>query len=341
MICPCVIPWAARKLFIQLPLFLLFTMLGFSMGPNFKKIRGCSKRDFIIVFPHTSRWDAFLMGLLNIAFDLNCCFGVAEMYTEMIGVGTLLRWAGAIPISNQAPNFPPQQTCQRVSAYLNEHPEKVFLLSPEGTIRLSPWKSGFLTISYLTQRPIIVGGINYQNQTVDILDYDKYAIPPPTSIPSVESQECNEIKEKCRQLMSESQFYPLYPLQSNPFILGSKTVNLHFVNWSLVTAVLLFFCFSNSAMHYLIYGSNMVCSWNLTKTPDNYTEMLQSTPRWVVCCYLIVCMINYIHLMCSAFSWGELGLQLSHIIFFVLMHMNYFFLLSYVHTPVSHRTKVT
>jgi hypothetical protein len=107
-----------------------------------------------------------------------------------------------------------KSTVETISDILNseEYKNNIFGISPEGTLKPKEWRSGFFYIAKKTNRPIIIGGIDYYNHIIGfckdipeiiIKDTDKY----------------EDIKYEIQEKFSNSKIYPLYPEMSYPKII--------------------------------------------------------------------------------------------------------------------------
>lgn len=121
----------------------------------------------VIVYPHTSHYDATLMLLYKKAypqFGNKLKFLVRPDLTEIPLLGNFLINNGAIPsVFIQIKNG---GRTKEIVDYLNTQSKFCFLLSPKGTIRKSEWKTGYYYITKGTGSYIMSLGFNYSKKEI-------------------------------------------------------------------------------------------------------------------------------------------------------------------------------
>jgi len=119
-------------------------------------------KKMVIVYPHTSHYDGWLMILYRKAypeFGNHIKFLIRPDLTEIPFIGNVLINNGAMPstfiqIKNGG-------RTKEIIDYLNTQSKFHFLISPKGTIQKSDWKSGYYYITKGTNSHIMALGFDY------------------------------------------------------------------------------------------------------------------------------------------------------------------------------------
>lgn len=147
--------------FVALVGRLVYGLLGWTLvgkTPAFKKY-------VIIVAPHTSNWDGFLLLLAADMLRLN--FSFFGKHTLFRGpLGWFLRARGGIPLDrSRNQSFVPQAV-----SWFGRHETFVLGVAPEGTRKWTPgWKTGFYYIAHEAGVPIVLAFIDYARKEAGIL----------------------------------------------------------------------------------------------------------------------------------------------------------------------------
>lgn len=145
----------------------ILNKFGWKPPPDgLEKLFSTYKR-IVIVYPHTSHYDAILMLLYKKAypnFGKRLKFLIRPDLTEVPLLGNFLMKEGAIPsmfiqIKNGGRS-------REIINYLNTQDSFCFLLSPKGTIRKSEWKTGYYYITKGTGSYIMALGLDYKKREI-------------------------------------------------------------------------------------------------------------------------------------------------------------------------------
>lgn len=185
----------------------LLALFGYTI--NTKQAQMLKRTACVCIYPHTARLDAIIFCLVNVVLGGPFCFGVSKLFMDHWLLGRMFAFFGAFPI--KAWNATSKEgTVQRVVEYLQEHPGRTFLISPEGDTDAAAWKSGFYHIARLTGRPVIIGGIDFVHHRLGVIPTLHY--PPAQHTPEAQEQFVNSLQAAFRTCG----FYPLYPDKSFP-----------------------------------------------------------------------------------------------------------------------------
>ena len=117
----------------------------------------------VIVAPHTSNWD-FVLGILGkFALDLDGHW--LGKHTLFRGpFGTFMRALGGEPVDRSQPG----DVVEQVAARIRAADRYVLGLSPEGTRRARPWKTGFHRIACAAGVPVVPAWLDYDRRVIGI-----------------------------------------------------------------------------------------------------------------------------------------------------------------------------
>lgn len=139
---------------------------GFFVCTGWQFTRGQPKpsKYVMIVAPHTSNWDFFLMVVVAAGLGRQVRFmGKHSLFSGL--QGRVLRWLGGVAVQrNSHHNF----VSQMVSLY-EQTDDMVLIIAPEGTRRkVTAWKRGFYYIAAGAGVPIVAAQLDYAKKGVDI-----------------------------------------------------------------------------------------------------------------------------------------------------------------------------
>lgn len=224
---------------------ILLYILGYSVDDTLIK-RFKSKKGAIAIFPHTSYFEAPIICLAILAYDLQdkTCFACTETYIDSWLTGWWLKYFGGIAVrygANKKASF-----TETVIKYLKENPKKTFAISPEGSLEPTEWKTGFYYIAKETDRNVFIFGIDFSSHTIK--DYYKnYRVNNDVS------------KERFLKIVkrgfSNSCITPLYPKKSNPIIRNSLTKYTSILPLSRIFLIFLIFLIKCQPLTYLVKKS--------------------------------------------------------------------------------------
>ncbi len=126
----------------------------------------------VVVYPHTSNWDAVVMFLAKSACGVKVQFWGKDTLFRIPLFGTWLRWFGGMPVKRtnregivqQAINLFAQRKAAGQYFWLG--------LAPEGTRKYLPgWRSGFYHTALSSQVPVCLLKLDYQRREIDIRQF--------------------------------------------------------------------------------------------------------------------------------------------------------------------------
>ncbi len=147
----CSYPWALRV--IRRVVGGLFALRGWQFDTQCPAAR----KYVMVVAPHTSNWDFFLMVALGASLGRQVRF--MGKHSLFVGpLGSVLRWLGGIAVERESRhNFVEQMVAQ-----FADTDDMVLIIAPEGTRKPVPrWKAGFYHIAHGAGVPIVPVYLDY------------------------------------------------------------------------------------------------------------------------------------------------------------------------------------
>lgn len=138
-----------------------FRLRGWQFEPRLPSAR----KYVLIVAPHTSNWDFFLLVAMGAALQRKVHF--MAKHSLFVGpLGPLLKWLGGIPVDRrQRHNFVGQ-----MAAEFSQREDMVLIITPEGTrSRVEQWKCGFYHIAHGAGVPIVALGLDYGERHIKVV----------------------------------------------------------------------------------------------------------------------------------------------------------------------------
>ena len=138
----------------------LFVLAGW----RFDRKQPIARKYVMIVAPHTSNWDFFLMVVLGAGLARQVRFmGKHSLFNGWRG--SLLRWLGGVAVERSSQhNF----VSQMVSLF-QETDDMVLIIAPEGTRgKVAAWKGGFYHIAAGAGIPVLAAQLDYAKKTTMI-----------------------------------------------------------------------------------------------------------------------------------------------------------------------------
>lgn len=193
---------------------IILTILGYKIDDS---INDALKTQKVIIFPHTSLFEAAIMLLaVNLINDNHkISFLSSAYFYDTPIIGYFLKKFGAIRVKGNKNGL-----VKEVVNFMKENKNNVLLISPEGTLKKSEWKSGFYYIAKELNIPIIVGGIDFATHTFKCntnVEFKDYNLP------------YDEAINKIKKMFSESLIYPRHLHKSNPEIFHSHKVKVSYL----------------------------------------------------------------------------------------------------------------
>lgn len=118
----------------------------------------------LILAPHTSNWDFFIMVGVASALGRQIRFmGKHQIFVGPLGV--LLRWLGGVAVERSSQhNFVAQ-----MAELFRDTDSMVLIIAPEGTrSRVERWKGGYYHIAAAAGVPIVATALDYAKKTVSL-----------------------------------------------------------------------------------------------------------------------------------------------------------------------------
>ena len=136
---------------------------GFRLsGWTFSKKPPEARKYVMVVAPHTSNWDFFLMVGLGAALGRQARFMVKD--SVFVGpLGSLMRWLGGIPVDRRSRN----NFVQQMTEAFDSTDDMVLIIAPEGTRKAVPrWKGGFYHMAAAAKVPVVPVFLDYGRKQV-------------------------------------------------------------------------------------------------------------------------------------------------------------------------------
>lgn len=133
-------------------------------GWRFAQQQPAARKYVMIVAPHTSNWDFFLMVVIGAGLGRQARF-MAKHSIFNGAQGRLLRWLGGVAVERGSHhNF----VAQMVDLF-KETDDMVLIIAPEGTrSKVAEWKGGFYHIAAGAGVPIVAAQLDYAKRTVTL-----------------------------------------------------------------------------------------------------------------------------------------------------------------------------
>ena len=197
------------------------------------------KRSQVIIYPHTSKFECFLLCLFTYLFEASVCFPVTEDYMNIFPLGHILSFHGGFNVGKKGTN-----NTERMVSYLQKN-RKALIISPEGKLaKPEKWSTGFYHTARQCNMFITIAGIDFINHKIVIMDGSFY----PKEINENMSASLKEeiYKEDIARLMdkfSKSNIYPMKPDNLLPTMINNTGLKPSYFNemvpiyWSLFIIV--------------------------------------------------------------------------------------------------------
>ncbi len=140
---------------------LVYWVIGWKARPSFPKD---IKKSVIVVAPHTSNWDFFVLVMARSLLSISHAKFLAKKELFDHPFGFFFRWIGGTPVDRSQRTSLVDQAIEK----FNTHERFVLALTPEGTRKSAPWKSGFYHIARGANVPIALGFADFEQRQVGI-----------------------------------------------------------------------------------------------------------------------------------------------------------------------------
>ncbi len=154
----CSYPWLVKS--VRALSHSVLALRGWRM-PEGRPVAG---KYVLIIAPHTSNWDFFMMVAVASGLQRQIRFmGKHQLFTGPLGA--LLRWLGGVAVDRSSQhNFVVQ-----LADLFRETDEMVLILSPEGTrSKVSKWKGGYYHIAASAGVPIVAAALDYATKSISL-----------------------------------------------------------------------------------------------------------------------------------------------------------------------------
>lgn len=209
-------------------------------------------KKLILIFPHTTSWDAFLYSLFYLKYDV-IRKRAYTLINPKFGECDILKKFGFITATSV--NEKNGGMVSKIIDTVKNREEYMILLSPKGSVQNKPWRSGYYYLAKELGCEILVGGFDYEKR--------KFVFKEPFKI---ENETLEEINQKCQNMMSDitplvserTEFElskkkkPVYPISIWKITLFSILLLL----LPLLVTVIIIFCFERK---------NIISKWQSNK----------------------------------------------------------------------------
>ena len=116
----------------------------------------------LIVAPHTSNWDFFMM--IAVASALGRQIRFMAKHQIFIGpIGSLLRWLGGVAVERSSAHY----FVEQMADMFRETDDMVLIIAPEGSrSKVDRWKGGYYHIAAAAGLPIVAAGLDYRQKSI-------------------------------------------------------------------------------------------------------------------------------------------------------------------------------
>lgn len=128
-----------------------------------------TRQGILIVYPHTSNWDFFVMIMAKWSVGVQVSFWGKHQLFGIPLVGAWLRWLGGVPVLRTAPQGVVGQAVDIFRQKQRDNEVFWLGLAPEGTRRpLAGWRSGFYRTAVQAHVPVGLIHLDFGRRTVDV-----------------------------------------------------------------------------------------------------------------------------------------------------------------------------
>lgn len=126
-----------------------------------------SRQGVLIVYPHTSNWDFFVLILAKWAVGLPLKFWGKQSLFALPVLGVWLRLLGGVPVDRSAPHGVVGDMVRTIKQFRATDTYFWLALTPEGTRKWTPgWRSGFYQVTLGAGVPLGTCCVNYREKTI-------------------------------------------------------------------------------------------------------------------------------------------------------------------------------
>jgi 1-acyl-sn-glycerol-3-phosphate acyltransferase len=133
-----------------------------------------ARQGVLIVYPHTSNWDFFILLLAKWVVGLPLKFWVKDSLFGLPVLGSWLRWLGGVPVERTSPHGIVGEMVRTLEQYRARDAFFWLALTPEGTRkRTAGWRSGFYQVALGAGVPVGTCCVNFRDKTVVVSHFYK------------------------------------------------------------------------------------------------------------------------------------------------------------------------
>jgi 1-acyl-sn-glycerol-3-phosphate acyltransferase len=126
----------------------------------------------LVVYPHTSNWDFWVLIWAKWAIGIPLKFWGKDSLFRIPVFGSWLKWLGGVPINRISPRGVVGQAIDQFALAREQEQYFWLALAPEGTRKLIPgWRSGFYQTTLQASVPLGLVRIDYRLREVRVLDF--------------------------------------------------------------------------------------------------------------------------------------------------------------------------
>jgi 1-acyl-sn-glycerol-3-phosphate acyltransferase len=126
----------------------------------------------IVVYPHTSNWDAPIMFLAKWACGVQVMFWGKDTLFRIPLLGPWLRWIGGVPVLRTMAGGVVGQATRLFEQHKANQSYFWLGLAPEGSRKYNPgWRSGFYQTALKANVPVCLIKLDYGSREVSVRDF--------------------------------------------------------------------------------------------------------------------------------------------------------------------------
>lgn len=126
----------------------------------------------LVVYPHTSNWDAPIMFLAKWTLGVQVMFWGKDSLFKIPLLGAWLRWIGGVPVNRTSPRGIVGQVVDLLQQKQSAQQYFWLGLAPEGTRKHIPgWRSGFYQAVVQTRVPLGLIKLDYAQRCISVVDF--------------------------------------------------------------------------------------------------------------------------------------------------------------------------
>lgn len=173
---------------------ILFNILGWRMTQSYNSCFQYRKDRHVIIYAHTSSYDAIIGYLIYTAYDIPVV-GVAKQELSQVPIlGYLMKHMDVIFIDRVRNT----NTAKFISDELDKKRNFVFVIAPEGSRnKMKDIRSGFYYISANTHSNLHIIRLNYESQTITIDNIASANMIQTLSYDKIKNITIDEMKKEC------------------------------------------------------------------------------------------------------------------------------------------------